>query len=213
MPLAAPLSFLRYAVAFSYNIPLANGVYAITVTMVEPNKTGSAQRVFTVTANGQESAPLDLFKLTGADNVPYNLPMLTLVGAGMLHLRFQATAGNAVVSEISITPSTLFNTLIEIGLPLNALDGNGTPIFQAGTAVFCPSAVRGPGAAGAQVTCPAGLYLPLQLVSAGANGLAVANNLSIGGSGDVAPFVARNGQNIPRMAPGYTVSGGTWVHK
>ena len=100
------------------------------------------------------------------------------------------------------------------GLPLTAKDGNGTLIFQAGTSVVCPSAIPGPGAAAPQITCPAGLYLPLQLVSAGDNGvLSVAFNLSIAGTAPVAPFVARKGSQIPHLAPGYTVKNGQWIAK
>jgi hypothetical protein len=109
MPLPAPLAFLRYGTSFSYAIPLPNGLYNISVMMVEPNKTGPGQRLFNVSANGQASAPLDLYALTGGVNVAYTLPMMALVGAGFLRLQFTAAAGNAVVSEILVTqaPSVL----------------------------------------------------------------------------------------------------------
>lgn len=100
-----------------------------------------------------------------------------------------------------------------VGLPLTAKDGNGTPVFQAGTAVVCPSAVPGPGATGSQITCPAGLYLPLQLVSFNGSALIVADNLSIPASAPIAPFLAGNGAQPPRMASGYTVASGEWVKK
>ena len=122
---------------------------------------------------------------------------------------FQQSTGGVVTAACPASSTTP----PPIGLPLTALDGNGTAIFQAGTAVVCPSAVPGPGAAGSQITCPGGLYLPLQLVSVGTNGLTVADNLSIGGSGDVEPFIAPNGNQPPHMAPGYTVAGGMWVQK
>jgi hypothetical protein len=104
MPLAAPLAFLRYGSSFSYNIPLANGMYSVWMTLTEPNKTAAGQRVFTITANGQTSAPLDVFTLAGGVNKPYVFPMLAFVGAGVLHLQFAATAGNAIVSEIFVSP-------------------------------------------------------------------------------------------------------------
>jgi hypothetical protein len=104
VPLPAPLAFLRYGTSFSYAIPLANGMYNIAVTVVEPNKTAAGQRLFTVIANGQASAPLDVFALAGADNVAYTLPLQALVGAGMLRLQFTASLGNAIVSEIAVTP-------------------------------------------------------------------------------------------------------------
>jgi hypothetical protein len=106
MPLAAPLAFLRFSQppsnTIDYDIPLPNGVYLINVTMVEPNKTAAGQRIFTIAANGQTSAPIDLFAITGAINVPYTFPMEALVGAGFLHLQFVSSTGNAVVSSITV---------------------------------------------------------------------------------------------------------------
>jgi len=102
------------------------------------------------------------------------------------------------------------------GLPLTAKDANGTLIFQAGTAVVCPSAALGPGAAGPQVVCPAGLYLPLQLVSVTNGVTTVASNSSIDGTGSVAPFAVRSpptNATGPRMAPGYTVASSQWVNR
>lgn len=105
VPLAAPLSFLRYGVTFRYEIPnLATGFYNVAVVMTEPNKTGAYQRRFTVTVNGQISAPLDLFALTGGMNRPYTLPVLTYVNAGVLIVSFTGILGNAVVSEIVVAP-------------------------------------------------------------------------------------------------------------
>jgi hypothetical protein len=111
MPLAPPLAFLRYGTPnMSYVFTLPNGIYNVTLVMAEPNKTAANQRVFTVAANGQTSAPLDLFALTGGDNIPYTLQLNGVVvagqaGAGLLKLPFAATAGNAVASLIMISPA------------------------------------------------------------------------------------------------------------
>jgi|SRR5882724_4141579 len=104
VPLVSPNAFLRYGTNFKYDIPLANGIYTVSVVMAEPNKTAAGQRIFTVSANGQTSGPIDLFRITGGINQPYTLPMLALVGAGFLRLQFTASAGNAVVSSITATP-------------------------------------------------------------------------------------------------------------
>jgi hypothetical protein len=98
-----------------------------------------------------------------------------------------------------------------IGLPIDAKDGNGSLIFQPGTAVVCPSAIPGPGAAGPQVTCPAGLYLPWQLVSSVNGANAVADNLAVWGSGDVDPFIPRSGAQLPRLRPGYIIVDRQWT--
>ncbi len=104
MPLPAPLSFLRYGTSFKYDIPLPRGMYSIDVTVVEPNKTGPNQRLLTITANGQTTSKIDVFAATGGINVPLNVPMMALVGAGWLHLQFTAVLGNAIVSEIVVRP-------------------------------------------------------------------------------------------------------------
>ena len=107
MPAGLPpaIANLRYAPNFTYDIPLANGLYNVSIVMAEPNTPGN--RVMTVTAQGQVSAPINIFALAGGANIAYTLPMLALVGAGMLHLQFMALPGsvNAVVSEIVISPA------------------------------------------------------------------------------------------------------------
>ena len=101
-------STLRYAPAFSYDIPIPNGFYTVKLDMLEPNKTAAGQRVFTITANGIQSDPIDLFKITGAINAQTSITQLVMVGNGHLRIAFQATAGNAVVTALEITPSVIF---------------------------------------------------------------------------------------------------------
>jgi hypothetical protein len=167
----APIQFLRYSPTFSYNIPLANGLYNISIVMAEPNVTAAGQRVFTVAAQGQVSAPVDLFVLTRGDNIAYTLPMLALVGAGSLHLQFAATAGNAVVSEIVVSPAqcliyqtaqTVTTGVLSFGIAL-AGSTNYPPAALQWTLNYPPAAgpltvTVGPAATAASktVTCVAG---------------------------------------------------------
>jgi hypothetical protein len=144
MPLPAPLAFLRYGTSFAYNIPLTNGLYNVSVMLAEPNKTAAGQRIFTVTANGQQTAPIDLYSMgfTPPGTNAYSLPIFTLVGAGLLHLQFAASAGNAVVSAIIITPMTTltgwFTCAIEPNITsscagveyLSILQIDGTTIYR-----------------------------------------------------------------------------------
>lgn len=112
---APPWATLRYSPNFSYSIPVPNGFYVVDLGLMEPNKTGPGQRVFTVTANGSASAPLDLFKLSGLKQ-QYTLTMFATVNTGILKLDFRATLGNAVVSSISVRPfasSTNMELVIE----------------------------------------------------------------------------------------------------
>ena len=139
--LAPALQALRYGPSFSYNIPLANGLYNVAVVIVEPNATAPLQRRFTITANGQQTAPVDVFALTGAINVPTTVNLQALVGAGFLRIQFAATIGNAIVSEIIATPiaaAGLGPTVPISGMPPQSLyitaDGvNGTLVMIAGT--------------------------------------------------------------------------------
>lgn len=147
---AAELATLRYGTSFSYDVPVAgNGVYTIALEMVEPNKTGIGQRVFTVTANGTISAPIDLFALTGGQKRKYSLTMTANVTASVVHLQFVGTAGqNAVISAITITPpaaaptsspgiapcvdtSTTVNTIVCANLPSSPTIGFSTIVFAA----------------------------------------------------------------------------------
>ncbi len=101
-PGTGALATLRYGPVFSYDVPLKNGFYLVTFHFSEPNKTGPRQRVFTVTANGIQSDPIDLFALAGFAKVPYQFGLFVLVGNGHLRMTFTASLGNAVVSAMDI---------------------------------------------------------------------------------------------------------------
>lgn len=94
---------LRFDPAFSYTIPLVNGSYKVLFYLMEPNKTGTGQRRFTITINGQVSPVFDLFQLAGLRQ-QYKYSMGAFVGNGVLRIDFRATVGNAVVSAIEIRP-------------------------------------------------------------------------------------------------------------
>jgi len=99
---AIPWEDLRYGQSFSYSIPEPNGLYMVELWLMEPNKTAAGQRIFTVSANGSSSAPLDLFKLAGL-RTRYLVKLFTAVNNGVLRLDFRASVGNAVVSNIVVT--------------------------------------------------------------------------------------------------------------
>jgi Malectin domain len=108
MPQGAQPAFLRYGTSFGYNIPVPNGWYNVSLTLVEPNATVARQRQFTVTVNGQTTDSIDVFSLAGADNVAYTYSLQALAGAGYVKLQFQGVVGNAIVSEIIVTPMIVF---------------------------------------------------------------------------------------------------------
>lgn len=104
-----PWADLRYSSGtnpFGYSLKLDNGFYRVRFYLMEPNKTGAGQRLFTITANGQSSAALDLFKLAGLRG-QYSLDMFVPVNNGVLAITFRSTLGNAVVSGFEVNPLAL----------------------------------------------------------------------------------------------------------
>ena len=99
---------------FMYQVPLPNGFYDLALGFAEQSKTKVGQRVFTVTVQGEASAPIDLVKLTGGPNFPYVQTWARVaVRAGMLTIRFDPVLspsngqpiGNPVVNALQIQPS------------------------------------------------------------------------------------------------------------
>lgn len=93
--------------AFSYRIPVVAGTYNIVLRLSDPTSTAAGQRIFTVTVNGNKSAPIDIFAAVGAKK-PYSPGLyIAQAGAGFIDLVFQSTKGNATVSGIDVFPNTL----------------------------------------------------------------------------------------------------------
>jgi hypothetical protein len=116
----------RFGTNFSYHIPVAPGVYSILLRLSDPTSTGIGQRVFTVTVNGNTSAPIDLFALIGA-RTPYTLPLYAVAGAGFIDLTFKSTVGNATVSGIDVYGASIAlgfgNAITENPCPTGWLQG------------------------------------------------------------------------------------------
>ena len=93
--------------AFSYHIPMPSGIYNVVLNLNDPTSTAVGQRVFTVTVNGNKSAPIDIFAAAGA-RTPYSPPLFIAdAGAGFIDITFQSTKGNATVSGIQIFPNAI----------------------------------------------------------------------------------------------------------
>jgi hypothetical protein len=91
--------------AFSYNLPLPNGRYQVTLGMLEPRRGAAAgSRVFDVAANGATAvAALDVFAQAGGHSTAIRRSFEVAVEQGSLLLEFQARVGEAVLSNIRIT--------------------------------------------------------------------------------------------------------------
>ena len=92
----------REGSAFSYQIPLANGTYRVTLGFLEPAATAAGARVFNVDANGvNQIANLDIFSAAGGKTTAIARSFNVTVSNGTLKLDFKGVVGKAIVSNIS----------------------------------------------------------------------------------------------------------------
>jgi beta-galactosidase len=90
---------------FSYDVPLDNGTYSVTLSFIEPSKaTAIGGRVFSVDANGvTQVANLDVLATAGAYRTVITRTFPVTATSGRLKLDFKPSVGEAVVSNIAIT--------------------------------------------------------------------------------------------------------------
>jgi beta-galactosidase len=90
---------------FRYDIPLTNGNYRVTLGFVEPSKEMAAGgRVFDVSVNGTTViSGLDVVRETGAYRTVLTRSLPVSVSNGRLELVFTPVAGEAIVSNITIS--------------------------------------------------------------------------------------------------------------
>ncbi|HZT78163.1 MAG TPA: malectin domain-containing carbohydrate-binding protein [Vicinamibacterales bacterium] len=123
----------RYG-TFSYNIPVPNGKYTVTLLFAEIYWTSAGKRVFDVNVEGQLAIQaLDIFAAVGA-NTALVRSVTTTVSDGVLNLNFISTVDNAKVSAIRVTagwpanqpPVVSAGTDQSIMLPANSVTLTGT---------------------------------------------------------------------------------------
>jgi len=101
-----PFDTLRYGFGMAvlkYDIPAPNGNCDVTLGFSEPNKTAAGQRIFTINANGQIVADVDIFARAGAALTPTTIQLAGVaVTDGFLHLTFtpKPNTWNAFVNSI-----------------------------------------------------------------------------------------------------------------
>jgi hypothetical protein len=96
-----PLYATYRAGAFTYRLPLADGLYALTLRFAEPTAQAAGERVFTVTAEGRAVlTDLDVFAAAGGKDRPLVRRVPVRVAGGGLELGFTPRAGQAIVSAI-----------------------------------------------------------------------------------------------------------------
>ncbi len=88
---------------FSYNIPLANGNYNVTLKFAEIYWGSAGERVFNVSMQGTRVITnLDIYAQVGKD-VAYDVTIPVSVTSGTLNITFTTVVDNAKVSAIEIT--------------------------------------------------------------------------------------------------------------
>jgi beta-galactosidase len=100
---------VRSGASFQYNVPVANGTYAVTLGFLEPsNLTAVGGRIFNITANGGGATTtpisgLDVLANAKTFRTAYIAPTFNVtVTNGILNLTFTGITGEAVVSNIKI---------------------------------------------------------------------------------------------------------------
>ncbi|MEO0248629.1 MAG: malectin domain-containing carbohydrate-binding protein [candidate division WOR-3 bacterium] len=88
---------------FSYNIPLPNGNYTVTLKFAEIYDNGPGRRVFDVRIEGKEVlSNLDLFARTGGRYKALDFTFPVSLTDGTLNIEFKPDVGNAKVSAILV---------------------------------------------------------------------------------------------------------------
>ena len=88
---------------FSYNIPVANGSYNVTLKFAEIYAWMKGQRVFSAKIEGREVITnLDLFDKAGGKNQAYDLTFPVTVNDGVLTVEFYSSTRDAKVNAILV---------------------------------------------------------------------------------------------------------------
>ena len=92
--------------SFSYDLPVPNGSYRVTLHLFEPDREGKpGGRVFDVVAEGRPAIRgVDPVKLAGAAWTATRQDFTVAVKDGRLNLAFQPRQGKALVSGIEVVP-------------------------------------------------------------------------------------------------------------
>ena len=87
---------------FTYNVPVANGTYAVTFKFAEIYWSAAGKRIFDALLEGKEVlSNVDLFAKVGK-NKAYDITSTVKVTDGVLNIRFRTDVNNAKVSAIKV---------------------------------------------------------------------------------------------------------------
>ena len=163
---------------FSYNIPVPNGSYTVTLLFAEIYWTSAGKRVFSVSVEGRPAIQgLDIYAAVGT-NTALVKTVTTTVANGVLNITFTSTVDYAKVSAIQVTLSTVANQAPVVGagsdqgitLPTNSVTLAGTATDDGlpsppDALTYGWSVVSGPGAV--TLSAPTALTSVATLTTAG----------------------------------------------
>ena len=107
---------------FSYNFPVPNGRYQVTLKFSENYWPTSNQRLFNVSAGGSSIlSNFDIFAAAGGEYKAIDKTFTTVVSNGTLNLQFTTIKDNAKVDAIAITPLPAtgdpYKSTLAVGVP------------------------------------------------------------------------------------------------
>lgn len=109
-----PITNLRYGyvgATLTYTLTVPSGPVFLTLSFVEPNKTGPGQRLFDVRVNNGPPMRLDLFAMAGLKKqLDLTLPVQVL--NGRITIVLKPIVGNALVSGIFVQTLDTFQTTV-----------------------------------------------------------------------------------------------------
>jgi beta-galactosidase len=92
--------------AFSYDIPVPDGHYEVHLRFMEPSANQAGARVFDVAVNGAVALPgFDVFQAAGGKAIAVDKVVKAQASGGHIHIDFTPRTGQAVVSDIEVTPA------------------------------------------------------------------------------------------------------------
>jgi hypothetical protein len=118
--------------SFSYELPLPNGVYELTLRFAEVYFTDPGRRVFDVDVEGATLLDdLDVFDLAGHDTA-YDRSFLVSVDDNALSIELNASVNNAKLSAINVTPISPPNVTMTAD-PASLITGRSSTISWSAT--------------------------------------------------------------------------------
>ncbi len=107
---------------FSYNFPVPNGRYQVTLKFSENYWNCSGCRLFNVSAEGSTVlSNFDIYAAAGGEYKAYDKTFEVNVGSGSLDLQFTTVKDNAKVDAIAVTPLPVtgdaFKSTLSVGVP------------------------------------------------------------------------------------------------